>query len=53
MLYENVFFESRFSLNDISLADIKKELYNLNSKKVETFGNTPSKVLKENMQHSS
>ena len=47
MINENVSFESRFSFKDISEPDILKEISNLNSKKVGTLGNIPTKVLKE------
>ena len=35
-----------FSFKEASLSDIEKELRNLNTKKVSTFGNMPSKILR-------
>ena len=43
-------FESRFSFKDIFETDILKEISNLNSKKARTFGNIPTKVLKESSE---
>ena len=39
IINENVSFESRFSFKEIRESDIEKEIANLNSKKVGTFGN--------------
>ena len=47
MINENVSFESRLSFKEIRESDIEKEIANLNSKKVGTFGNIPTKVLKD------
>ena len=46
MINENVSFESRFNFKEIREPDIQKEVSNLNSKKVGTFGNIHTKVLK-------
>ena len=47
MINENVSFESRFRFKEIRESDIKKEVSNLDSKKAGTFGNIPTKVLKD------
>ena len=47
MINENVSFESCFSFKEIRESDIQKEVSNLNSKKAGTFGNIPTKVLKD------
>ena len=47
MINENVSFKTRFSCKEIRESDIQKEVSNLNSKKMETFGNMPMKVLKD------
>ena len=46
IINENKKFKSRFSFKEIRKSDIYKEVSNLNSKKVGTFGNIPMKVLK-------
>ena len=46
IIIENVSLESRFSSKEIRESDIRKEVFNLNSKKAGTFGNNPTKVLK-------
>ena len=47
MINEKVRFESRFSFKEVSNLDIEREISHLNTKKVGTFGNIPTKVLKE------
>ena len=47
MTNKNVSFESRFSFKEIRESDIQKEVSNLNSNKVGTFGNIPTKALKD------
>ena len=47
MINENVSFESHVSFKEIWESDIQKEVSNLNSMKVGTFGNIPTKVLKD------
>ena len=47
MINEKVRFESCFSFKEVSNLDIEREISHLNTKKVGTFGNIPTKVLKE------
>ena len=47
MINEKVRFESRFSFEEVSNLDIEREISHLNTKKVGTFGNIPTKVLNE------
>ena len=47
MINEKVRFESRFSFKEASNLDIEREISHLNTKKVGTFRNIPTKVLKE------
>ena len=47
MINKNVSSEPRFSFKEIRESDIQKEVSNLNSKKAESFGNIPTKVLKD------
>ena len=47
MVNENASFESRFRFKEIGDSDIQKEVSYLISKKAGTFGNIPSKVLKD------
>ena len=47
MINENVSFESRFSFKEIRKSGIQNKVSNLNSKKAGTFGNIPTKVLKD------
>ena len=47
MINEKVRFESRFGFKEVSNLDIEREISHLNTKKVGTFGNIPTKVLKE------
>ena len=47
MINEKVRFESRFRFKEVSNLDIEREISHLNTKKVGTFGNIPTKVLKE------
>ena len=47
MINEKVRFESRFSFKEVSNLDIEREISHLNTKKVGTFGNIPTKVLKK------
>ena len=51
---KTVLFESSFSFKEIPESDIQKEISNLNSQKAGTFGNIPTKVLKDssNVGHS-
>ena len=47
MINEKVRFGPRFSFKEVSNLDIEREISHLNTKKVGTFGNIPTKVLKE------
>ena len=47
MINEKVRFESRFSFKEVSNLDIEREISHLNTKKVGTFGNIPTMILKE------
>ena len=47
MISENVSFESRFKFKVVNENDIQYEILNLNSKKPGTFGNIPTKILKD------
>ena len=47
IINEKVRFESRFSFKEVSNLDIEREISHLNTKKVGTFGNILTKVLKE------
>ena len=42
-----------FSSKDVSISEIGKELRELNSHKVTTFGNIPTKILKQNRKSCS
>ena len=53
IINENIQFDSRFSFKEISEDDIKKELKNLNTKKASTFGNIPTKILKDSSEDCS
>ena len=53
IINENIQFDSRFSFKEISKDDIKKELKNLNTKKASTFGNIPTKILKDSSEDCS
>ena len=44
---ETVLFESRLSFKEIRESDIQEAISNLNFKKPGTFGNIPTKVLKD------
>ena len=46
-------FDSRISFKEISEDDIKKESKNLNTKKASTFGNIPTKILKDSSEDCS
>ena len=46
MINEYVSFESRFSFTAVNEDNIQQEILNLNSKKPGTFGNIPTKMLK-------
>ena len=50
MINESLSFELSFSFKDINEINIQKKISNLNSKKAETFGNIPTKVLKESSE---
>ena len=47
---ENV---NHFSFKEVSIIEIEKELRELNSNKVTTFGNTPTKILKQSSKSCS
>ena len=47
MINENVSFESRFKFKVVNENDIQCEILNLNSKEPSTFGNIPTKILKD------
>ena len=47
MINENVSFESRFKFKVVNENDVQWEILNLNSKKPGTFGNIPTKILKD------
>jgi len=47
---ENVSFESRFNFTEVTEDDIQREILNLNSKKPGTFGNIPTKMLKDSSE---
>ena len=47
MINEKVRFESSFGFKEVSNLDIEREISHLNTKKVGTFGNIPTKVLQE------
>ena len=53
IINENVSFESCFSFKEILESGTKKEVSNLNSKKAGTFGNIPTKVLKDSSDISN
>ena len=50
MVNENVSFESRFSFTAVNEDDIQREILNLNPKKLGTFGNIPTKMLKRSSE---
>ena len=47
MINEKVSFEARFRFEVVNENDIQCEILNLNSKKAGTFGNIPTKILKD------
>ena len=50
MINENMSFESRFKFKVVNENDIQCEILNLNSKKSGTFGNIPTKILKDSSE---
>ena len=50
MINENVSFEPRFSVTAVNEDNIQWEILNLNSKKLGTLGNIPTKIFKNSFE---